>query len=442
MERTTIANGIIVTLDDDDTVLVGGTVVLEDDKIAYVGPADKAPLPVGKLIDASGKAVMPGLVDLHYHTAIAKGWSDHLPLWEYLDTLWYPAIRALDDETAYWAALASYCESIKCGVTTVNDMYRRLEGLATAAEEIGIRAVLSNDIADPEHDLDSLDDTRAAYAAKHEAGGGRIEIAVGIEWLPMASEQLLRDARGLADELGIKFHIHLNESMTEVDNSLERFGRRPTEVAYDCGVLGPDCIAAHCVWLSDREISLMAETGTHISHNPGSNAKLGNGVARLPEMLKAGINVGLGHDAAECNNSRDLFETIKLASIIHRAVRQDASLGQPADILRMATRNGGRALGHETGRLAPGWKADLILIDLSGPMFVPLLAEHTAQLYSHLVFAANGSCVDTTIIDGKVVMAGRKMTTIDEELVCAKANEAFTAVLGRMVVPDQSPETH
>ncbi len=327
MERTTIANGIVVTLDDDDTVLVGGTVVLEDDKIAYVGPADKAPLPAGKLIDASGKAVMPGLVDLHYHTAIAKGWSDHLPLWEYLDTLWYPAIRALDDETAYWAALASYCESIKCGVTTVNDMYRRLEGLATAAEEIGIRAVLSNDIADPEHDLDSLDDTRAAYAAKHKAGGGRIEIAVGIEWLPMASEQLLRDARGLADELGIKFHIHLNESMTEVDNSLERFGRRPTEVAYDCGVLGPDCIAAHCVWLSDREISLMAETGTHISHNPGSNAKLGNGVARLPEMLEAGINVGLGHDAAECNNSRDLFETIKLASIIHRAVRQDASLG-------------------------------------------------------------------------------------------------------------------
>jgi 5-methylthioadenosine/S-adenosylhomocysteine deaminase len=437
MDRTTISNGIVVTLDEDDTVLVGGTVVLEDDKIAYVGPPDKAPQPAGKVIDASGKAVMPGLVDLHYHTAIGKGWSDHLPLWESLVYFWYPAIRALDDDAAYWAALASYCESIKCGVTTVNDMYRRLEGLARAAEEIGIRAVLSNDVADPEHDLDSLEDTRAAYGSKHNAGGGRIEIAVGIEWLPMASEQLLRDARALADELGIKFHIHLNESMTEVDNSLERFGRRPTEVAYDCGVLGPDCIAAHCVWLSDREISLMAETGTHISHNPGSNAKLGNGVARLPEMLAAGINVGIGHDAAECNNSRDLFEAIKLASIIHRAVRQDASLGQPADILRMATVNGGRALGHETGRLAKGWKADLILIDLKGPMFVPLLAEHKAQLYSHLVFAANGSCVDTTIIDGKLVMEGRKMTTIDEELVCRKANEAFTTVLGRMVVPDR-----
>jgi 5-methylthioadenosine/S-adenosylhomocysteine deaminase len=437
-ERTTIANGTVVTLDDDDQVLVGGTVVIDDDLITYVGPAEGAPRPEGTVIDATGKAVLPGLVDLHYHTAIAKGWSDHLPLWEYLDTLWYPAIRALDDDAAYWAALASYAESVKCGVTAVNDMYRRLPALARAAEEIGIRAVLSNDIADPEHDLDSLHDTRAAYAAVHGAGDGRVEVAVGIEWLPMASEGLLRDARALADELGVKFHIHLNESMTEVENSLSRFGRRPTEVAYDCGVLGPDCIAAHCVWLSDREIGLMAETGTHISHNPGSNAKLGNGVARLPEMMAAGINVGLGHDAAECNNSRDLFESMKFASIFHRAVRQDASLGQPSDILRMATVNGGRALGHHTGRVAPGWKADVILVDLSGPMFVPLLAEHKQQLYSHLVFAANGSCVDTTIIDGRVVMAGRRLASVDEELVCRKANEAFVAVLGRMVVPDKS----
>jgi 5-methylthioadenosine/S-adenosylhomocysteine deaminase len=374
-------------------------------------------------------------VDLHYHTAIGKGWSDHLPLWEYLDTFWYPAIKALDDEAAYWAALASYCESVKCGVTTVNDMYRRLEALGRAAEEIGIRAVLSNDIADPEHGLDSLEDARAAYGAVHGAAEARVEVAVGIEWLPLASEQLLRDARALANELGVKFHIHLNESMTEVDNSLSRFGRRPTEVAYDCGVLGPDCIAAHCVWLSDREIGLMAETGTHISHNPGSNAKLGNGVARLPEILAAGINVGLGHDAAESSNTRDMFQVMKLASVIHRAVRQDASLGQPADVLRMATVNGGRALGHRTGRLAPGWKADIVLVDLSGPMFVPLLPGSKEQLYSHLVFAANGSCVDTTIVDGKVLMAGRELTTVDEDLVYRKANEAFAAVLGRMDLP-------
>ena len=437
-ERITISGGIVVTLDEDDTVLLDGTVVIDADRIAYVGPASDAPQPRGRVIDASGKAVMPGLVDLHYHTAIGRGWSDHLPLWESLEYFWYPAIRALDDEAAYWAALASYAESLKCGVTTVNDMYRRLEGLAAAAEEIGIRAVLSNDIADPEHGLDTLEDAQAAHASRHGSANGRIEVAVGIEWLPLASEGLLRDARALADDLGILFHIHLNESMTEVDNSLERFGRRPTEVAYDCGVLGPDCIAAHCVWLSDHEISLMAETGTHISHNPGSNAKLANGIARLPEMLAAGINVGIGHDAAECNNTRDIFQAMRLASVIHRAVRQDATLGQPGDIVKMATVNSGRALGHQTGRLHAGWKADVILIDLSGPMFVPLLPEYPRQLMSHLVFSAAGSCVDTTIVDGKVVMEGRTLTTIDEQRVYAEANRAFRAVLDRMVVPEQA----
>src|SRR6478609_6240187 len=187
-------------------------------------------------------------------------------------------IRALDPESAYWAALASYGESIRCGVTTVNDMYRQLEALGDAAERIGIRAVLSNDVATDEHDLDTLADNEAAFRAKHGAAGGRIEVRVGIEWLPLASEELLRDARVLADELGTGIHIHLNESLSEVENSKQRFGRRPTEVAYDCGILFDRCIAAHCVWLSDAEIALIRETGTQISHNPSSNAKLGNGI--------------------------------------------------------------------------------------------------------------------------------------------------------------------
>src|SRR5215469_15678816 len=129
-----------------------------------------------RVIDAAGKAVLPGLVDLHYHTAIGKGWSDHLPLWEYLETCWYPIIRALDDDDAYWAALASYTESIRCGVTTVNDMYRRLDALAAAAEEVGIRAVLSNDVADDEHDLDTLEINEQAYRANHGKAGGRVEV--------------------------------------------------------------------------------------------------------------------------------------------------------------------------------------------------------------------------------------------------------------------------
>jgi 5-methylthioadenosine/S-adenosylhomocysteine deaminase len=440
-DRIIISGGTVVTMNDTGNVVFDGAVVLEGDRITDVGPAAevlaRTPTDGARVIGAGGKAILPGLVDLHYHTALGKGWSDHLPLWEYLDTCWYPIIRALDHDAAYWAALASYTESIKCGVTTVNDMYRQLIALADAAEEIGIRAVLSNDIADDEHNLDTLDDNKNAFQAKHGAAGGRIQVYIGIEWLPLASEELLRDARVLADELGTGIHIHLNESLTEVENSKQRFGRRPTEVAYDAGILGRNCIAAHCVWLSDTEIALMRETSTQISHNPSSNAKLGNGIARLPEMLNAGLNVGIGHDAAECNNSRDLFEVMKFASLMHRASRVDASLQQAPDVLRMATRNGADALGHETGRIETGRKADVILVNLESPMFTPLMPGNADHLYSHLVFAANGSCVDTTIIDGRVVMENRRLLTVDEDEVRREANDAFRRILDRMVVPAQ-----
>jgi 5-methylthioadenosine/S-adenosylhomocysteine deaminase len=436
MSRIIIRDGMVLTLDDANTYHANGTVVIEGDHIVTVsaGSQEIKPLPGDTVINASGKIVMPGLIDLHYHTALGKGYNDHLPLWEYLDECWYPIIRALDPEAAYWAAMLSYTESIKNGVTCVNDMYRQLNSLARAAEDIGIRAVLANDVALDEHNLDTLADNAASHAANHGRGGGLVEVRIGIEWLPLASPQLLRDARSLADELEIGIHVHLNESQTEVENSLARFGKRPTQLAYETGLLGPDTIAAHCVWLDDNEISLMAQTGTHISHNPSSNAKLGNGIARLPEMLAAGINVGLGHDAAECNNSADMFEVMKFASLMHRAVRGDSSLMPAQQVVRMATRNGARALGHRTGQLTAGFKADVILVETNNAMFTPMLSEDPEHLYSHLVFAANGSSVDTTIINGEVVMRGRKLTRVDEQQVLDEAQAAFVRIKNKIVV--------
>lgn len=429
MTRTALVGGTVLTMDDDATVHPDGYVVIEGDSIVEVGSGSPALRPGDDVVDTASQIVMPGLVDLHYHTAIGKGFSDHLPLWEYLDTAWYPLIRNLDAEAAYWAAAASYLESIQCGVTTVNDMYRRLPDLARAAQDIGIRAVLSNDVALDEHNIDTLDDNRAAHAEVHGLANGRIEVYVGIEWLPLADPGLLQDARALADELGTGIHIHLNESLTEVEDSKKRFGKRPTEVAYEAGILGPDCVAAHCVWLSDREIALMRETGTHISHNPSSNAKLGNGIARVPEMLAAGINVGLGHDAAECNNSRDIFEVMKFASIIHRANRVDSSLMPAPDVVRMATRNGSAALKHATGQLAVGMKADVIVLETRNPMFTPLIHGDANHIFSHIVYSANGSCVNSTIIDGAFVMKDRKLAFMEEDEIVRKANEGFRRVL-------------
>jgi 5-methylthioadenosine/S-adenosylhomocysteine deaminase len=436
MSRTVIRHGMVLTLDDASTYFELGRIIVEGDRITAVEP-ESAPftaLPDDRVIDATDKLVMPGLVDLHYHTAIGKGYNDHMPLWEYLDECWYPLIRALDPEAAYWAALASYMESIKSGATTINDMYRQLGGLARAAEEIGIRAVLSNDVALDEHDLDTLQDNHDAFTRLHGKANGRIEVRIGIEWLPLSSPDLLREARALANSLGAGIHVHLNESKTEVDFCLEKFGKRPTELAYETGLLGPDTVAAHCVWLDDREIAMMAETGTHISHNPNSNAKLGNGIARVPEMLAAGINIGLGHDAVECNNSADMFEVMKYASLLQRASRVDASL-MPADfVLRMATRHGARALGHQTGQLVAGAKADIILVDTNNAIFTPLLRETAMHVSSHLVFAANGSVVDTSIIDGEIVMQGRRMTRVDETQVVREANAAFRRIKDKMTV--------
>jgi len=432
--RIIINNGIIVTVNDGNEVIFGGHVIIDGDRIQAVAAGTYTGSITGgdRVIDAENCIVMPGLVDLHYHTALAKGFSDHLPLWEYLDSCWYPIIRALDPEAAYWAAMASYAESIKGGVATVNDMYRHLGALGQAAEDIGIRAVLSNDVALPEHNLDTLEDNLRSYEEAHGKGNGRIEVFVGIEWLPLASPELLRDARQLADQLGTGIHIHLNESLTEVEDSKRRFGRRPTEVAYESGLLGRDCIAAHCVWLSDAEIAIMKATDTQISHNPTSNAKLGNGIARLPEMLAAGLNVGLGHDAAECNNSRDMFQVMKFAAIIHRANRIDSSLQPTQEIIRMATRNGSEALRHDGGQIAAGKKADVIIIDTLTPMFTPLLPDDAAHVLSHLTYAANGNCVRTNIIDGRIVMEDRQLTFADEAQIVREANLAFLRVHARI----------
>lgn len=436
MPRLILKNGMVLTLDEANTYHETGSVIIENDRITAIVPGS-TPVPVlpgDQLIDATDKIIMPGLIDLHYHTAIGKGYLDHLPLWEYLDECWYPLVRALDPEAAYWAAMSSYAESIKSGCTTVNDMYRQLDSLADAACDIGMRAVLCNDVALAEHQLDTLEDNRDAYHKNHGRGNGLVEVRVGIEWVPLSSPELLRDARALANDLGTGLHIHLNESKTEVEFSLKQFGRRPTELAYDTGILGPDCIAAHCVHLSDDEIRMIAETGTHISHNPNSNAKLGNGVARLPEFIAAGINVGLGHDAVECNNSADMFEVMKWSSLVHRAHRGDASIAPAADVLRRATNNGAKALGHETGMLKPGLKADVILIETRNPIFTPLLRDTPVHMMSHLVFASNASVVDTTIINGQIVMQGRVLTRANEQEIVEKANAAFRRMQEKMVV--------
>ncbi|MBN9608169.1 MAG: chlorohydrolase [Actinobacteria bacterium 69-20] len=429
-----IENATVLTLNDADDVHFGGHVVLVDNRILSVGDGPFAgPVPASAdRIDATGMIVMPGLVDLHYHTAVGKGLYDHVALRESLERFWYPSIRALDADLAYGFALHGYADSLLAGVTTVNDMYRRLPDLARAADAAGIRAVLSNDVALAQHRLDQLSDVKEAFESCHGSGDGRIEVFVGIEWLPLASPELLQEAAELARALDTGVHVHLNESLDEVETVRRRFGARPTELAFHAGLLGPKTVAAHCVWLSDHEIDLMRQTATSISYNPISNAKLGNGIARVPDMIAAGINVGLGHDAAESSNTHDLFEIMKFASLIQRADRQNSMLIPADQVVRMATQNGGRALGHESGQLSPGQLADVIILHTERAMFTPLLPGDKRHVYSHLAYAANSSIVDTTIVDGRILVRGGALVEHDYQELRQRANEGLKILMKRI----------
>ncbi|KFA45684.1 hypothetical protein S40293_08019 [Stachybotrys chartarum IBT 40293] len=433
MGRIVIHNTSILTLDDEDQFFYPGTVEIEDDRIVkvYGGDPDAETLNDASItvIDGTDRLVMPGFVDLHFHTSVAKGFGDELPLKEYLDQVWYPSVRALNRERAFTAAMHSYCTAIKSGTTTVNDMYRFVGSLADAASKIGIRAVLSNEVALAEYQLDSIQDNEASYKENNNRDSGRIQVWMGHEWMCTSDLELMAEVGRVKKTLGTGLHIHLCESEQEVAEIQARFGKTPVEIAYDTGCLGTDTVAAHCVHLTERDIQLFAETGTSVSYDPGSNAKLGNGIVSLQDLLAAGVNVGMGIDAFECENSPDMFELMKFGSLIQRALHKDASLAKPFDILRMATRNGAKALGIDAGAVSPGKKADLIVVDLTkNQMFTPLLkdpASRKKMLESHLVFGCNGSAVQHSIIDGTLVMKDYKVLAIDEEVLRKEMDAMF-----------------
>ncbi|KAM0818415.1 putative Amidohydrolase-related domain-containing protein [Seiridium cardinale] len=439
MRRIIIKNATILSLDDQDSFFYPGYLEIREDRIWKLGQwtEDIVEQYDGdtQIIDGTDKLVMPGMVDLHFHTSIAKGFNDDLPLWEYLDEVWYPAVRAVTPETAKLAALYSYIQAVKSGTTAVNDMYRHVPALAAAAEQIGLRAVLSNDVALPEHRLDTVEDNIAAFHEVDGAASGRVKVWMGIEWLPLADLDLLKQVTQAKKGLKTGLHIHLCESRSEIADCGKRFdGKRPVQAAYEAGLLGPDTVAAHCVHLSDDEIELLARTGTHVSVNSGSNAKLGNGIMRLQDLAAAGVNCGMGVDACECHNSFDMFEEMKITSYMQRGLHENPSLGKPSQILRMATNNGARALGIDAGTLEVGKKADVVILDLrKDMMFTPLLKAplqaRRKQLESHLVFGCNGTAVEMVIVDGRIIVKDRKVLGVDEDHIREQMDMVFEKIM-------------
>lgn len=432
-----ITHVAIFTVDPRNRVIPDGTVVVEDDRIVAVGPSAEVAIPKGaKVIDGAGKhALMPGLVDSHSHSSLMRGVTENMPLMEWLPH-YQLEHRALTEEDAFHSARLCYLEALKSGTTCVMDMFRFMDRCADAAGEIGLRVNLAPYVADqPGKDFFATrDENKRLIKTRHGSQQGRIQVWMGLEHLFYCSEDAYRDAVRCQQEYGVRIHTHACEQKEEEAAVLAHFGRRSIGMLDHYGLLGENTLLAHCVWLNDDEIKRLADTGTAIAHCPVSNAKLASGVARTPEMLAAGITLGIGTDGPVCNNSLDMFEEMKFASLIQKATRLDAT-ALPADqILRMATIGGARALGldKEIGSIEVGKKADLVMLDLAMPNLTPHeVTNDGGNLLWNLVFAARGSNVSRVWVDGRCLIENGGSTQVDEARVLETAQQCGVSLYER-----------
>ena len=430
-----VKNGLLITMNHNREIIQNGAVAIKNDKIIEVGKTNDLQKNHGNadvVIDAKNQAMMPGLINLHYHShyftrGLFQSETPNKTLDELLCEFFYPLAKKMSPEDVFAEASLAYIDSIKSGTTCVNDIYWRIGALADAANETGLRAFICSEALD-KVESENIVDNEKGFLEKNNLANGRIKIWFGIEWLPVCSTEMVLKVRELANKYKTGIHVHLNESMWEVEKCKKMFGKRPIEQAYDLGILGEDCVAAHCVWLSDREMRILKDTNTHVAHNPVSNLILANGVARIPEMLSTGINVGLGTDAP--NNNSDMFETMKLASIIQKGYKLDITQMPFDKVFEMATINGAKALGmeQELGSIETGKKADIILVNLRSPKFEPVVLGTLSNLIPNMVYSAHGEDVDTSIIDGKIVMQNRVVKTVDEGKVIDQAKKTMNSV--------------
>jgi 5-methylthioadenosine/S-adenosylhomocysteine deaminase len=435
---TLLRNGIVLPMTGGATAFDPGSVLIDGDRIVAVGPVeelDADPRVVGaEVVDVTAHAVLPGLHNTHLHSGLLRGTAESMSLWDWLEAYVDPAHRALTPEIAATASLHCYAESVLAGTTSVMDMWRFMEGSAAAAETIGLRATLVPYVADGEFDyFETLESNRRLLETHRTAADGRVRTWVGLEHLFYCSEECFRDALALAEEFDTGIHTHSSESIWEVQESLKRFGRRPLEVFHQRGILTERTVVAHCVWLDDREIQLLGQTGTSVAHCPCSNMKLASGPARVGAMHAAGVVIGIGSDGEKENNNLDLIEEMKFASLLQKVSTLDPTTGDPWEVLAMATIDGARALGLDdvTGSLVPGKRADLITVALDGLHTTPLLHGRDFNVAAHLVFSSSGRDVRDVWVDGRRLVADGAPATFDVAAVRADAQAAAEELFER-----------
>jgi 5-methylthioadenosine/S-adenosylhomocysteine deaminase len=432
-----IQGGIVLPLEGNRTYFDPGSVLVIDGAIAAVGSIeDVAAHPASasaEVVDATNHVVMPGMHNCHLHSGLLRGTAESMALWEWLENHVDPAHRALTPEIAKAASYMAYTEGLRGGTTSVLDMWRFMEGSAEAAEDVGIRATLAPYTADKYDYFETLATNRSLLETHRTAADGRVRSWVGLEHIFYCSPEMFRDAAALAEEFDTGIHTHSSESIWEVQECLRQFGRRPIEEFYNRGILGENTVIAHGVWLDDREVQLVVQTGTSVSHCPCSNMKLSSGAARIGFYRDQGMTVGLGTDGEKENNNLDMLEEMKFASLLQKVSTLDPTVGDPWDILDMATRSGAKALGLDdvTGTLEDGKDADIVMVDMSALHFVPVLHGRDFNLPAHLVFTASQHDVRDVWVQGNHLVEGGVVKSVDVFEVATAAQAAAEELFER-----------
>ncbi len=418
---------------DDDRIIEDGAIAIKDRRIVFVGKNTLSNITAEEKINAKGKVAIPGLVNLHTHVpmTLLRGIAEDLPLDVWLKKTIWPIEWKLRPEDVHVGALLGCLEMIKSGTTCFADMYFNEDKVAKAVEESGLRAVLAEGIIETENKAlcKAILERSVTFAKSfRDRAHGRIGTMLAPHSAYSCGRELLTEIAEKAAQLDLGIHIHLAESRRQFARLQRKYRCGEVEFLDKIGFLKDNVVAAHCIDLSAKDRLILAKRGINVAYVPVSNMKLGLGVARAKDLIDLGINVGLGTDGAACNNTLDMFETMKIAALMQKLVCGDPVFMSAFQTLKIATVCGAKALGleNEIGTLEVGKKADIVLIDFSKPHLKPL-----HDVCASIVYSAKGSDVDTVIVDGRILMEKRHVKTLKEQQVMIEAEETASALLSR-----------
>ncbi|MCC8034815.1 MAG: amidohydrolase [Rikenellaceae bacterium] len=435
-----IDNAVIVPMDEAQVEkLFTGTVGISGDRIVMVATDEQREKalerysaeygPADKVIDGTGKLVMPGLVNIHNHVpmSLMRGFADDMPLMKWLHEHVWPYESKMTREDISAGAKLGIAEMLLGGTTTFTDMYWHEAQVGAAVEEMGIRAVLSPTFTDDRF-ADFEADFREVYNLYGSGQCGRISLMIAPHAVYSCNEQNLVKARDLAQKHGLSLNLHVSETMDEQERVWKNFGMTPVAYLDKLGMLRPGTLAVHCVYLLEEDIELLVEKGVSVAHNPQSNMKISSGISPVSSLVEHGVNVGIGTDGPCSNNDLDMWEELRTAALLQKVATLDPVVLPAYEVLQMATVNGARALGLDDriGVLKEGLLADLIILDIDKPHMYP---RH--DLIANLAYCAKASDVETVIVDGNIVVENAKLTGADLPAICRDAEARAFAILLR-----------